>query len=90
MKGTLDRIEDDGRAVILLEELQQEIVLPMERLPAGSDVDSWFDITLENDEVTSIVLDETTSAKKTEQANELLQKLKSKNSGSKFKRNKRS
>lgn len=86
MRGTLDRIEDGQYAVILLEQLNQEIVLPVERLPAGSGVGSWFGITMESGEVMSITLDEKISSEKEDQASELLQKLKNKSSGSKFKR----
>lgn len=86
MKGMLDRIEDGQNAVILLEQQDLEIVLPVAQLPEGSAIGSWFNITMEDGEVLAILPDETTSAEKADQAAGLMEKLKKKRSGSKFKR----
>ncbi|SDQ19715.1 DUF3006 domain-containing protein [Virgibacillus salinus] len=44
--GVLDRIEDGNQAVILLEELQQELVVPMHTLPPGSTPNTWLQIKM--------------------------------------------
>lgn len=86
MKGILDRIEDGQHAVILVEDLQREIVIPADCLPSGSKVHSWFDIVWEDEEIKSISLEAETAAAKEEQVEGLMQKLKEKQSGSRFKR----
>ncbi|KOF11104.1 hypothetical protein AC739_06875 [Planococcus glaciei] len=86
MKGTLDRIEDGHLAVILLEEAEQEIILPIRHLPEGSRVNSWFEIELNGEEIVSIALDEETAEAKENEAQELMQKLRSRRRGSRFKR----
>lgn len=86
MKGILDRIEDGRYAVILIEEVQQEVVLPVECLPEGSEIHSWFDIELEGEEVKSISPDEETEAVKEQQVDTLMEKLRAKKSRSRFKR----
>lgn len=86
MKGILDRIEDGRHAVILLEEEGIELVLPADRLPEGSQVNSWFTIDEENGQL-AVILDEKTSLAKEEQAEELMARLRTKKKGSRFKRN---
>lgn len=86
MKGILDRIENGRQAVILIEEEQREIIFPADRLPPGSKVNSWFDIVVENEEITSISLDVETAAAKERQVQSLLKRLRSRRSGSRFKR----
>ncbi|WKA55121.1 DUF3006 domain-containing protein [Planococcus shixiaomingii] len=85
MRGMLDRIEDGTHAVLLIEEQGREIVVPVSQLPAGSQVHTWFTITMEEDEIVSLQLDESLTEVKTEQAQSLMQRLRSR-SGSRFKR----
>lgn len=86
MKGILDRIEDDRHAVILVEEEGIELVLPANRLPEGSQINSWFTIDAENGQL-AVTLDEETSNAKNVQAEELMTRLRTKKKGSRFKRN---
>ncbi|MDN3428068.1 DUF3006 domain-containing protein [Microbacterium sp. APC 3898] len=86
MKGILDRIEDGRHAVILVEEEGVELVLPANRLPEGSQVNSWFTIDAENGQL-AVTLDEETSIAKTGQAEELMTRLRTKKKRSRFKRN---
>jgi len=87
MRGTLDRIENENLAVILLEEEQREIVLPVHHLPEGSRVNSWFEIVMDGEEMVSIALDEETAEAKEREAEALMQKLRSRRRGSsRFKR----
>ena len=86
MRGTLDRIEKGYLAVILLEEERQEIILPIRHLPEGSRVNSWFEIVMDGEDIISIALDEETAEAKESEAQDLMQKLRSKRRGSRFKR----
>ncbi|WP_203340571.1 DUF3006 domain-containing protein [Planococcus beijingensis] len=86
MKGILDRIEDGRHAVILVEEEGVELVLPANRLPEGSQVNSWFTIDAENGQL-AVTLDEEASIAKTGQAEELMTRLRTKKKRSRFKRN---
>ena len=86
MKGILDRIEDGRHAVILVEEEGVELVLPANRLPEGSQVNSWFTIDAENGQL-AVTLDEETSNAKSVQAEELMTRLRTKKKRSRFKRN---
>lgn len=85
MKGILDRIEDDLYAVILVEEEGLELVLPANRLPAGSEVNSWFTIDTENGQL-AVTLDHETSFIKEKQAAEMTARLRKKSKESRFKR----
>lgn len=85
MKGILDRIEDDRYAVILVEEEGLELILPVNRLPAGSQVNSWFTIDAENGQL-AVTLDHKTSFIKARQAEELIARLRKKKTRSRFKR----
>lgn len=86
MKGILDRIEDGRYAVILVEEEGIELILPANRLPEGSRINSWFTIDAENGQL-MMALDEELSLAKSEQAEELMARLRKKKKGSRFKRN---
>lgn len=86
MKGYLDRIEDNEFAVILVEELKKEFILRKEELPEGSTIQSYYDLVIENDEITSIKLDLEMSLAKQQNVNDLMQKLRAKSKGSKFKK----
>jgi hypothetical protein len=86
MKGILDRIEDGMHAVILLEEQGREIIVPVSRLPPGSQVHSWFAITMEEEEIIAIELDEHLADAKAARARNLMDRLRARKSGSRFKR----
>ncbi len=86
MKGILDRIEDGKHAVILVEAEGIELVLPANCLPEGSQVHSWFTIDAENGQLT-LSLDEEITSFKSEQAEELITRLRLKKKSSRFKRN---
>lgn len=85
MKGMLNRIED-GWAVILIEEEQKELLLPVSHLPEGSEVNSWFEIELDGDKFCSISLDEESRAVKEKEARDLRRRLRRRSGSSRFKR----
>ncbi|MBT2570679.1 DUF3006 domain-containing protein [Planococcus sp. ISL-110] len=86
MKGILDRIEDGRHAVILVEKEGVELILPADRLPEGSRINSWFTIDAENGQL-MVTLDEELSLAKSGQAEELIARLRTRKKGSRFKRN---
>lgn len=85
MKGYLDRIENGGKAVILLEEQGFEIIVPFRELPDGSGVGSWFRIGEVNGGF-SIQLDEAERQRKEQLAGKMTRNLRMKSRGSKYKR----
>jgi len=87
IKGYLDRIEDNQFAVILVEEIKKELIIPVEELPAGSKVNSYFVISIENEKITSIKLDVKTTQTEQEKVDDMMTMLRSKSKGSKFKKN---
>ncbi|SDN48705.1 DUF3006 family protein [Bacillus sp. OK048] len=87
IKGYLDRIEDNKFAVILVDEIKKEFIVPTVQLPEGSKVNSYFELTIENEKITSITLDEQTTFSEQKKINEMMTKLRSKSKGSKFKKN---
>lgn len=87
IKGYLDRIEDNQFAVILVEEMKKEFILPKDELPEGSKEKSYFDITIENDTITSMKLDEQTTLSEQKKVDDMMTTLRSKSKGSKFKKN---
>lgn len=87
MKGVLDRFEDDDQAVILIEEVQKALVVPKAELPKGSKQGTWFIIKEKNKQYQIISIDHETTKKQQEKAERLMEKLRAKSSGSKFKRN---
>jgi hypothetical protein len=87
MKGYLDRIEENKFAVILVEEIKKEFILPVAELPVGSSEKSYFDLTIENNQITSMKLNEQATMTEQQKVDDLLSKLRSKSKGSKFIRN---
>jgi ABC-type uncharacterized transport system ATPase subunit len=84
MKGYLDRIDDNKFAVILVEGLDKEFVIPKDVLPEGSTVKSYLDLTIENDEITGVTLNEQQTRNEQQKVDELMSKLRSINKRSKF------
>lgn len=88
MKGVLDRIVDGKHAVILVEEVGREYVLDVSRLPNNSKEGVWYDLTIEDDEIVEMRINEETQEEMEKKINNIMDKLRNKNkSGSRFKRN---
>ncbi|WP_026690827.1 DUF3006 domain-containing protein [Alteribacter aurantiacus] len=84
-QAVLDRIEDGQWAVLLVGEEEREVILPVQKIPPKSKEGDWFIVTLVEDTISSVVLDEekTKTMKTSIQSKmDLLKKKK----GSKFKR----
>nr|WP_240795393.1 DUF3006 family protein [Aquibacillus halophilus] len=82
----MDRIEEGKFAVILVDEINKEFILPKAELPVGSSEQSYFDLTIENDKITSLKLNEQTTSTEQEKVDNLISKIRSKNKDSKFKK----
>jgi Protein of unknown function (DUF3006) len=87
LKGYLDRIEDNKFAIILVEEINKEFVIPKAELPEGSTVKSYFDLTIDNDQIISMKVNEQATLSEQQKVDEMMSKLRSKSKGSKFKKN---
>lgn len=85
MKGILDRFEGN-QAVILIEETKEELLVIKEDLPRGSAKNTIFNLAKENGSYTIVDIDfaQTKAARKT--SSSLMDQLRAKNKGSKFKR----
>lgn len=87
MKGVLDRFENKDQAVILIEEIQKALVVPISELPANSKEGTFFSIEERNGNYKIISIDHETTRREEKKAAELMEKLRAKSKGSKFKRN---
>lgn len=86
MKGVLDRFEDNDLAVILIEEMNKELNIPVNNLPPNSKEGTWFQIEERQGEFHIVSIDMEMTNKQAERSADLLEKLRAKSSGSKFKR----
>ncbi|WP_077618200.1 DUF3006 domain-containing protein [Bacillus sinesaloumensis] len=88
MKGYVDRIEDNQHAVILVEEINKEFIIPINKLPADISPGAYVDLTIENETITSIKKNEDETNSQQQKVEDMMSKLRKKSSGSKFKKKK--
>ncbi|MEC5423123.1 DUF3006 domain-containing protein [Virgibacillus sp. C22-A2] len=86
MKGILDRFEDNDIAVILVEEINEEMIVSKDKLPEGSDVNTYFHIEKRNGKLEIISIDTSSRKKEAQQSSDLMKKLRAKSSGGKFRK----
>ncbi|WP_100010210.1 DUF3006 family protein [Lentibacillus sediminis] len=86
MKGILDRMEDNNKAVILIEEQKEEIIVSRDELPEGSDVNTWFQMEEQEGKYHIVAIDEAMTKEKAQTTSSLMEKLRNKSKGSKFKK----
>ncbi|MCP3027242.1 DUF3006 family protein [Halobacillus sp. A5] len=86
MKAVYDRLEEDRHAVLLVEETNREYIVDKERLPEGSKVHDWFEVTLQGDKIISITRDPEAAAAQLEKVKSKRRNLKRNSRGSRFKR----
>ncbi|AUD12786.1 MULTISPECIES: DUF3006 domain-containing protein [unclassified Planococcus (in: firmicutes)] len=86
MRGVLDRFEDGGVAVIIAEQAGREFHVPLRYLPEGSRQGMWFTLSIESGRIVDIEADLTQTKERIGKAEELMARLRSKNTGSRFKR----
>jgi Ser/Thr protein kinase RdoA (MazF antagonist) len=86
MKGILDRFEGD-KAVILIEENNAELVIEKNELPTGSNVNTVFRMEASNGSYNILSIDTAKTDVDAKKSSDLMAKLRSKSSGSKFRKN---
>ncbi|WP_197046626.1 DUF3006 family protein [Oceanobacillus salinisoli] len=74
VKGVIDRYEN-SLAVILVEELEEEFIVPKEELPRGSTEEMWLDISVSKKEFEIISIQEETTEHENKRVGELLKRL---------------
>lgn len=75
MRGVLDRFDDHGQAVILIEKEQTALVIPKRELPKGSKEGIWFHIKERNGNYEIISIDHRTVRKEQKRSAEFIEKL---------------
>ncbi|HLR81130.1 MAG TPA: DUF3006 domain-containing protein [Bacillota bacterium] len=86
--GILDRFTDREQAVILIEEMNEELIVSKHDLPEGSRVNTYFLLEKSGDTYEMITIDEEKTRQKAQTSADLMKKLRAKSRGSKFKKNK--
>ncbi|MHA6251513.1 DUF3006 domain-containing protein [Oceanobacillus sp. CAU 1775] len=84
-KGVLDRFEGE-QAVILVEEDHAEFIVHQDKLPANSEKNTIFKVEKQVDGYQIIAIDEAATKSAQAKSSDLMNKLRAKSSGSKFKR----
>ncbi|HLS60658.1 MAG TPA: DUF3006 domain-containing protein [Virgibacillus sp.] len=87
MRGVLDRFEDLNQAVILIEDIQIAIVVPVNELPKGSKENTYFWIEERNGKYKVKSIDYKKTKREAERSEELMKKLQAKSRDSKFRKN---
>lgn len=77
-QGVLDRIEDNGQAVILIESIPKMLVIPLSSLPPDSEENMWFTIRKTSNTYQVISIDYQTTMRQRERSSQLLQQLRHK------------
>lgn len=75
MKGVLDRFEDNEKAVILIEELNVEFIIPTDVLPQGSQVNTWFTLEKKDNHYKILSIDKELTEKQSKKTSDLMEKL---------------
>lgn len=86
-KGIIDRIEDGQYAVILIDRLQKEFVLPVAELPFGSKEGSIISIELSGSSIRVLSIEEDETIKAKVAIDERVDSLKKSSRKSRFSRN---
>ncbi|PAV30833.1 hypothetical protein CIL05_03685 [Virgibacillus profundi] len=73
-KGMLDRFEQH-QAVILIEELNKELILPRHKLPSGSKENTWFTIEKQGKAFEIVSIDSKKTLKEAEETKDLMEKI---------------
>ncbi len=86
MIGVLDRYTDNNKAVILIEEINHELIVPTQELPEGSKENTHFRIIQKDGTFKIISIDHEMTNHAAKKSSELMKKLRAKTTGSKWKR----
>lgn len=86
MQGFLDRIEDGEQAVILIDDVQKALVIPLADLPKGSQKGTYLNIKEKGGHFKVVSIDERAMKREAEKSIRLMEKLRAKRKESKFKK----
>lgn len=81
----LDRIEE-GKAVLLIQDVEKEWVIDKNHLPHGSSIGDWLTIQITEGRISDMVIDHVLTEEKKQTADQLLASVRSQRKESKFKR----
>ncbi|WP_217589633.1 DUF3006 family protein [Lentibacillus saliphilus] len=73
--AVLDRVESNGLAVLLLEDLNEEWMVPKRLLPQESAIDTWFSVTMYANRKTVLMIDHQKQKEEKEKTQTLLKQL---------------
>lgn len=76
MKAVIDRIEDGKHAVLILNGNGEQKVISVDDLPAGADEGTWLQVEFDGDDITSIIIDEEETGKRSERISSKMDELK--------------
>ncbi|MER1955509.1 MAG: DUF3006 domain-containing protein [Desemzia incerta] len=85
MKAMLDRIEE-GKAVLLIQDVEKEWIIDKNHLPHGSNVGDWLTIQITEGRISDMTIDQALTQEKKKTAEDLLTSIRKQPKGSKFKR----
>lgn len=77
-KGVLDRIEAHDQTIILIEKINKTIIIPKSSLPAGSQINMWFNIELIDDTYKVVSIDHQLTERNKQKSTHLINKLRKK------------
>lgn len=86
MQGFLDRVEDGEQAVILIDDIQKALVIPMAELPKGSKEGTYFNIKEKSGQYRVLSIDKRATEREEKKSTIMMEKLRAKQKESKFKR----
>lgn len=81
----LDRIEE-GKAVLLIQDVEKEWIIDKNHLPHGSNVGDWLTIHITEGRISDMTIDQALTQEKKKTAEDLLTSIRKQPKGSKFKR----
>lgn len=73
-----DRIANDHQAVLLVESIRKDFLVPISKLPQGSAPGSWFLVEIQEEKITSIKLDEEKTKEMEDEIHNRMTRLQSK------------
>jgi hypothetical protein len=79
--ASVDRIEDGRLAVLIIGDVEQELVVPVEHLPEGVQDGDWLRVEIEDNELVHAELDIEAKKAASERIEEKMQRLRSRGGG---------
>ncbi|MGG0719300.1 DUF3006 domain-containing protein [Robertmurraya massiliosenegalensis] len=85
MKAYIDRFEEN-LAVIIIEEIKKQFTKPIDQLPNGALPGTWLKVTLKDNDIMEMKIDEEETNSTKNSVDNLMAHLRSKKKESKFKK----